>query len=76
MVLSLGSNPTFTYQIDGPTTTYLGRGDHHDAKYDGMVVTSKLTELDAFAIQERCVRQVADTATQDHADRRVISLTH
>lgn len=33
-------NPTFTYQINGPNVEYLGRGDFHDATYDGMEISS------------------------------------
>jgi hypothetical protein len=38
-------NPTFTYRIDGPSVTYLGRGDHHDPKYDYLEVSSWLADV-------------------------------
>ena len=31
-------NPTFTYQINGPSVEYLGRGDFHDTTYDDMEI--------------------------------------
>jgi hypothetical protein len=42
-------SPTFTYRIDGPISVYLGRGDHHDPKYDGMAVSSMLKNLEQFS---------------------------
>ena len=35
----------FTYQIDGPNAIYLGVGDHHNKKYNSMVVTNSIIEL-------------------------------
>jgi hypothetical protein len=32
----------YTYRIDGPTVTYIGPGDTHDAKYNGLVQSSTL----------------------------------
>jgi hypothetical protein len=43
------SSPTFTYRIDGSVAVYLGREDHHDPKYDGMVLSSRLEDLDQFS---------------------------
>jgi class 3 adenylate cyclase len=34
VVLANTCNQTFTYQLDGQDVTYLGRGDHHDPKYN------------------------------------------
>ena len=31
---------TYTYQITGPTTTFLGKGDLHDTKFDNMVIVA------------------------------------
>ena len=45
-------NPTFTYQIDGPMVTYLGRGDLHDTKYDELEQSSGLFELSSFSVRE------------------------
>ena len=39
---------TFTYQINGPGTKYLGGGDRHDPKYDNMALVTDLYDLDAF----------------------------
>ena len=39
---------TFTYQINGPSTQYLGGGDRHDPKYDNMVLVADLNDLNAF----------------------------
>ncbi|CAB9528578.1 Receptor-type guanylate cyclase gcy [Seminavis robusta] len=36
---------TFTYRIDGPMTTYLGSGDHHDPAYDGFRKYVTLNEI-------------------------------
>jgi hypothetical protein len=49
------SNPcthSFTYQIDGSEAIYLGVGDHHDQKYNGMAKHSRLYDLKAFAIRD------------------------
>ena len=43
-------NPTFTYQINGPTVIFLGRGDHHDKDYDEYRITSNFFELHSFAV--------------------------
>ena len=38
-VLSNSLGETVTYRLDGRTATYIGTGDHHDPKYDALVVT-------------------------------------
>jgi DNA-directed RNA polymerase subunit F len=45
-------NPTFTYQINGPTVAYLGAGDFHDAKYDSLQISSAVNDLRRFAIKD------------------------
>ena len=35
-------NQTFSYRIDGDTAVYVGKGDHHDPKYDGMGKTGDM----------------------------------
>ena len=40
-----GCKESFTYQINGANTLYLGVGDRHQAKYDKYELTSKLTDL-------------------------------
>merc|ERR1740117_2032710 len=45
-------NPTFTYQINGPDVVFLGAGDHHNSKYDGMVESRSLRELSDKAMLE------------------------
>jgi hypothetical protein len=45
-------NPTFTYQVDGPIVEFLGAGDFHENKYDGMAVKSTISELGASAMKE------------------------
>jgi hypothetical protein len=42
-------NPTFTFQIFGPEVVYLGRGDHHDLKYDYMEESAWLNDLNSFS---------------------------
>lgn len=42
----------FTYQIDGPIATYLGVGDLHDTKYNGISVSSSLFDLNSFRVEE------------------------
>lgn len=42
-------NPTFSFQIDGPDVTYLGRGDHHDPTYDDLERTALLTDLSGLS---------------------------
>ena len=36
---------SFTYQIDGPNLTYLGRGDQHDEAYDDIQIATTLEDL-------------------------------
>jgi signal transduction histidine kinase/ActR/RegA family two-component response regulator len=36
---------TFTYRLDGPQATYLGRGDLHDTKYDYLGTSTDLVQL-------------------------------
>lgn len=48
IVLENACNPTCTYQINGPSVEYLGRGDLHDPAYDEYKVQTKLLDLDAF----------------------------
>jgi hypothetical protein len=36
---------TFTYRLDGPHATYLGRGDLHDTEYDYMGTRTDLVQL-------------------------------
>ena len=43
-------NPTFSYQINGPSAKYLGRGDHHDSHYDEYRITSNFFDLHSFAV--------------------------
>lgn len=46
-------NPTFTYQINGPSVVYLGRGDKHNPKFDHLEISSGLWTLDSFYERER-----------------------
>jgi hypothetical protein len=39
-------NQTFTYQIDGPSALFLGRGDHHDPAFDSLEQKSTFVSLD------------------------------
>lgn len=44
---------SFSYQINGPETLYLGEGDLHDAKYDGYLVkSSNLVDLNALSYDD------------------------
>lgn len=52
VVISSPCNPSFTYEINGPTTLYVGKGDLHDIRYKEMMITGKLHELDAFSVAE------------------------
>mmetsp|Transcript_2519 Transcript_2519/g.6009 ORF Transcript_2519/g.6009 Transcript_2519/m.6009 type:complete len:729 (+) Transcript_2519:76-2262(+) len=45
VVFSDDCGPSFTYQLDGPTPTYLGGGDLHDSSYDYMGVSLTLNEI-------------------------------
>jgi class 3 adenylate cyclase len=40
-----GKGQAFTYQLDGPQTTFLGVGDLHDPKYDYIGYSATLAEL-------------------------------
>jgi len=45
--------PPFTYRIDGPNLTFMGSGDHHNPKYDGMKVSMSLKELADFTFRNQ-----------------------
>jgi hypothetical protein len=45
-------NVDFTYQIDGPKTTFLGRGDLHDSEFDDMRISSNIQNLRDFRLPE------------------------
>ncbi|CAB9511296.1 Receptor-type guanylate cyclase gcy [Seminavis robusta] len=45
LVYSDGCGPTFTYQLNGPNTIFLGAGDLHDSKYDAMGRSLTLFEI-------------------------------
>jgi Adenylate and Guanylate cyclase catalytic domain len=47
----MASNPTFTYRIDGPLASYLGKGDHHESTYDSLAVSSYLSDVDEFYVR-------------------------
>ena len=49
-------NPSFTYQLDGPNTVYLGRGDLHQTKYDEFRFHSDLKDLRYFYVSESAAR--------------------
>ena len=54
-VLVVVENPcsaSFTYRLDGPVTTLLGRGDRHDRKYNYMELESTMNNLNSFRIRE------------------------
>ena len=62
-VLPLGSNgmiivvdnkcaESFTYQIDGPNTTYLGMYDKHDRKYDQLTMSTLMADLSNASTDE------------------------
>jgi hypothetical protein len=53
IVFKNACSQTFTYQVNGPKTVYLGQGDLHETKYDHLVKASSLNELDAFSIRDR-----------------------
>lgn len=40
---------SFTYQINGPDVVFLGVNDKHDAQYDHLRVSSKITDLEEFS---------------------------
>jgi hypothetical protein len=44
---------SFTYQVNGPETLYLGQGDLHEIKYDHLEKSSSIVELDVFSIRDR-----------------------
>ena len=39
----------FTYQINGPSVVFVGVNDKHDAQYDYLRVSSKITDLEAIS---------------------------
>jgi hypothetical protein len=47
-VFACPCSDTFTYEINGPTTRYIGGGDQHNPKYDGMHYVSLLQDLDEY----------------------------
>lgn len=53
VVIDNPCNPSFTYEINGPTTRYIGKGDLHDGKYDRMGFTRSLHDLSKLALSGR-----------------------
>ena len=51
VVVENSCNPTFTYQVNGPTVTYLGTGDFHDSAYEHLEISSQLLDLRKFAVK-------------------------
>lgn len=45
------ANQTFTYEINGPDTKYLGIGDKHNPKYNRLEDKSTWVDLNYFATQ-------------------------
>ena len=45
-------NPPFTYQVNGPQTIYLGRGDLHDTRYEKYAVGSDMKDLGSFSMSQ------------------------
>lgn len=43
---------SFSYQIIGPKTVYLGRGDRHDLEYDSLEQFSTFLDLKSFAVRD------------------------
>lgn len=57
-VLKASTGEESTFQVDGPVATYIGDGDLHDAKYDGMEIsryTSIAKVSDKLAIADYLV---------------------
>jgi len=46
-------NPTFTYELNGPTVRYLGVGDAHEDRYEHMGVSSLFQDLEQYTVGER-----------------------
>lgn len=44
-------NPTFTYEINGPTVVYLGTIDAHDPEYNHLEIASSFLDLRKFAVK-------------------------
>lgn len=45
VVLKNTCDQAFTYQIDGPTVSYLGAGDLHDPSFDELAINTKWADL-------------------------------
>lgn len=43
----------FTYQIDGPRTTYLGRGDLHEKNFDHLELACRLANVHGYSVGGR-----------------------
>lgn len=43
---------SFTYRLDGPNPTLLGRGNLHDKSYNDLLIESPLSFLDSFRIKK------------------------
>jgi hypothetical protein len=52
LVVVESCSPTFTFQLNGPTAIYLGRGDFHDPKYDDMEQSAFLFDLSDLSAGE------------------------
>ena len=45
VVLENTCNQTYTYEVNGIHSTWLGRGDHHDPKYDFLEVSTSINSV-------------------------------
>lgn len=53
VVIGNSCNQTMTYQIDGPSVSYVGSGDFHNSRYDDNLQYAKLLDLDVFSIRSK-----------------------
>lgn len=51
IVIKSPCNLPFTYQINGPNVKYIGVLDHHDSKFDHLLMESKFVNLNSFALR-------------------------
>lgn len=49
LVISTSCNSVFTYEVNGPDVEFIGYGDHHNPKYDNMVLESSFLELPTYS---------------------------
>ena len=71
VVFEASCGDLFTYQLDGPETTYLGAGDQHDSKYDHLEISARFVDIMDTVKSERGSSYTGLPLNGDYCSRTV-----